>query len=83
MAVSLEFLNESAVTRLERYLKSGSGRGFAKRHFSPDHDSCSNPEHPVNSDPRIAPSVKFNIYKHLVAFATRLFLRGSISQPNR
>ena len=33
--VSLEFPNESAAARFERYLKSGSGRAFAKRHFAP------------------------------------------------
>ena len=34
--VVLEFANESTAFRFERYLKSGSGRAFAKRHFSPD-----------------------------------------------
>jgi hypothetical protein len=33
--VSLEFPDERAAARFENYLKSGSGRGFAKRHFSP------------------------------------------------
>jgi putative endonuclease len=32
--VVLEFPNESAAARFERYLKSGSGRAFAKRHFA-------------------------------------------------
>jgi hypothetical protein len=36
--VSLEFPNESAAARFEKYLKSGSGRAFAKRHFSPEFD---------------------------------------------
>ena len=31
--VSLEFADESHAARFERYLKSGSGRAFAKRHF--------------------------------------------------
>ena len=32
--VAMEFRDESTATRFERYLKSGSGRAFAKRHFS-------------------------------------------------
>jgi putative endonuclease len=32
--VSTEFPSESAAARFERYLKSGSGRAFAKRHFA-------------------------------------------------
>jgi hypothetical protein len=31
--VSLEFANEQSALQFERYLKSGSGRAFAKRHF--------------------------------------------------
>jgi predicted GIY-YIG superfamily endonuclease len=31
--VVIEFSTESAATTFERYLKSGSGRAFAKRHF--------------------------------------------------
>jgi predicted GIY-YIG superfamily endonuclease len=31
--VSLEFESEPAARKFERYLKSGSGRAFAKRHF--------------------------------------------------
>jgi predicted GIY-YIG superfamily endonuclease len=31
--VSLEFPDESQAARFERYLKTGSGRAFAKRHF--------------------------------------------------
>jgi predicted GIY-YIG superfamily endonuclease len=34
IVVSLEFPSEAAALRFERYLKSGSGRAFAKRHFS-------------------------------------------------
>jgi len=34
LVVSLEFKSEEAAVRFERYLKSGSGRAFAKRHFS-------------------------------------------------
>jgi predicted GIY-YIG superfamily endonuclease len=33
VVVSLEFPNEEAARRFERYLKSGSGRAFTKRHF--------------------------------------------------
>jgi len=33
LVVTLEFRNEETATRFERYLKSGSGRAFAKRHF--------------------------------------------------
>ena len=33
--VSLEFRDERAAAHFERYLKSGSGRAFAKRHFAP------------------------------------------------
>ena len=32
--VVLEFPNGSAASHFERYLKSGSGRAFAKRHFA-------------------------------------------------
>ena len=32
--VSVEFPDEQAAVRFERYLKSGSGRAFAKRHFA-------------------------------------------------
>jgi hypothetical protein len=33
--VSVEFPSEQQAGRFERYLKSGSGRAFAKRHFGP------------------------------------------------
>jgi predicted GIY-YIG superfamily endonuclease len=33
--VSIEFVDESTAIRFERYLKSGSGRAFARRHFEP------------------------------------------------
>jgi predicted GIY-YIG superfamily endonuclease len=33
--VILEFSDEKRAIRFERYLKSGSGRAFAKRHFEP------------------------------------------------
>ena len=33
IVVSVEFLDEPAAARFETYLKSGSGRAFAKRHF--------------------------------------------------
>jgi putative endonuclease len=34
IAVSIEFRTEQEALRFEKYLKSGSGRAFAKRHFS-------------------------------------------------
>jgi putative endonuclease len=33
LVVSIEFPTENAARRFERYLKSGSGRAFARRHF--------------------------------------------------
>ena len=33
--VIIEFPDEARAIRFERYLKSGSGRAFAKRHFEP------------------------------------------------
>jgi predicted GIY-YIG superfamily endonuclease len=33
LVVSMEFPTESEAARFEKYLKSGSGRAFAKRHF--------------------------------------------------
>ena len=35
VVVSAEFPNERAAAHFEKYLKSGSGRAFAKRHFAP------------------------------------------------
>jgi predicted GIY-YIG superfamily endonuclease len=35
VVVSLEFPNEKEAVRFEKYLKSGSGRAFARRHFGP------------------------------------------------
>jgi putative endonuclease len=32
--VLIEFQNENLATAFEKYLKSGSGRAFAKRHFA-------------------------------------------------
>ena len=34
VVVAIEFAAESTARRFERYLKSGSGRAFAKRHFA-------------------------------------------------
>lgn len=34
VTVAMEFAREETAVRFERYLKSGSGRAFAKRHFS-------------------------------------------------
>jgi putative endonuclease len=33
LVVSMEFPTQEAAVRFEKYLKSGSGRAFAKRHF--------------------------------------------------
>ena len=33
LIVSLEFATQSSAVAFEKYLKSGSGRAFAKRHF--------------------------------------------------
>ena len=33
LIVSVEFADQDVAARFERYLKSGSGRAFAKRHF--------------------------------------------------
>ena len=35
IAVSIEFPTEKEALRFERYLKSGSGRAFTRRHFAP------------------------------------------------
>jgi predicted GIY-YIG superfamily endonuclease len=34
VAVTIEFANAGTAARFERYLKSGSGRAFARRHFA-------------------------------------------------
>ena len=36
LLVVLEFADPSCALRFEKYLKTGSGRAFAKRHFGPD-----------------------------------------------
>jgi predicted GIY-YIG superfamily endonuclease len=33
LVVSIEFAREASAVEFEKYLKSGSGRAFAKRHF--------------------------------------------------
>lgn len=33
LIVALEFANQASAVAFEKYLKSGSGRAFAKRHF--------------------------------------------------
>jgi predicted GIY-YIG superfamily endonuclease len=38
LVLSMDFADEKTAIRFERYLKSGSGRGFAKRHFAPPGD---------------------------------------------
>lgn len=35
VVVALHYADEPSTIRFERYLKSGSGRAFAKRHFEP------------------------------------------------
>ena len=35
LVVSVEFTSEREAVRFEKYLKSGSGRAFTKRHFGP------------------------------------------------
>jgi len=35
LVVSIEFSDAKAARRFERYLKSGSGRAFSRRHFGP------------------------------------------------
>ena len=35
LVVIMEFSSERDAVRFEKYLKSGSGRAFAKRHFGP------------------------------------------------
>lgn len=36
LVVSMQFRSERDARRFEKYLKSGSGRAFAKRHFAPE-----------------------------------------------
>jgi predicted GIY-YIG superfamily endonuclease len=36
LVVALHFGTERAARRFEKYLKTGSGRAFSKRHFNPD-----------------------------------------------
>lgn len=36
VVVSIEFADEPTAVRFEKYLKSGSGRAFAKRHLAPE-----------------------------------------------
>ena len=38
LAVSMQFVDERVAARFERYLQSGSGRAFAKRHFDREPD---------------------------------------------
>jgi predicted GIY-YIG superfamily endonuclease len=40
LVVSFEFATERAARRFEKYLKTGSGRAFSKRHFAPADDEC-------------------------------------------
>jgi putative endonuclease len=41
LVVSVEFRSEPDAVRFEKYLKTGSGRAFAKRHFAPAADGYS------------------------------------------
>lgn len=36
LVVAMTFATEKGARRFERYLKTGSGRAFSKRHFAPD-----------------------------------------------
>jgi putative endonuclease len=36
LVIAMTFATETAARRFERYLKTGSGRAFSKRHLSPD-----------------------------------------------
>jgi putative endonuclease len=47
--VVIEFADEPRAIRFERYLKSGSGRAFAKRHF----EQVSDPDPPANCRCRV------------------------------
>lgn len=38
IVVSIDFTDEAVAVRFEKYLKSGSGRAFAKRHFAESGD---------------------------------------------
>jgi putative endonuclease len=42
LVVSLEFADGTTAGRFEGYLKTGSGRAFAKRHFGPASDDSPN-----------------------------------------
>jgi predicted GIY-YIG superfamily endonuclease len=46
VVVSVEFLSEPEAVRFEKYLKSGSGRAFAKRHFGTDRQAADAPVSP-------------------------------------
>jgi predicted GIY-YIG superfamily endonuclease len=50
MIVSLEFPNERGAAHFEKYLKSGSGRAFAKRHFAPTPDVAAPLERVLKKD---------------------------------
>ena len=43
IVVSTEFPTEREAVRFEKYLKSGSGRAFAKRHFAPPEQARCSP----------------------------------------
>jgi putative endonuclease len=55
LVVSLEFTDAKIAGRFERYLKTGSGRAFAKRHFGATETRAAWP--PTSSKSRQAKSV--------------------------
>ena len=50
VVVSIEFRTEQSAVRFERYLKTGSGRAFAKRHFAPVRSAAGEQLHRIEDD---------------------------------
>ena len=50
IVVSLEFPDERAAAHFEKYLKTGSGRAFAKRHFTGDTAATTTQKRPLGED---------------------------------
>ena len=48
IVVSIDFPDEALAVRFEKYLKSGSGRAFAKRHFAESGGVCETSSHSEN-----------------------------------
>jgi predicted GIY-YIG superfamily endonuclease len=63
LAVSIEFETADQATEFERYLKSGSGRAFAKRHFEPRESGQIPPQaaRPCSEAPRGASTREFPV----------------------